>query len=83
VTIAVTACYRVETRWMRPRDGVLLVRTPIGPRAPEALEALSERSDVSMILSTGFCGGLQDGLATGDLVLADVIRHGGEEIVVS
>jgi len=81
--IAVAVCYGIEMRWVRRLDGVCFVRTAVGARAPEALDALSREADVSMVVSTGFCGGLQASLSTGDLVFADVIRHDGEEILVS
>ncbi len=38
---------------------------------------------ISTLVSTGFCGGLLPELQIGDLVLADVVRHRGEEILVS
>ena len=81
--IAVTACYPIETRGWVPPDGVRLVRTAIGERAADALDGLAQRETVSLLLSTGFCGGLRPELRTGDLVLADVIRHRGEEILVA
>ncbi len=82
--IAVTACYPIETRGMKALPGVRLIRTPPGDRAPDALEACPVRGEtVSLLVSTGFCGGLQPELRTGDLVLTDTIRHRGEEIHVA
>jgi len=81
--IAVTACYPIETRGLIPLDGVRLVRTAIGERAADALDELARREAVSLLVSTGFCGGLRPELQIGDLVLADAIRHRGEEILVS
>jgi len=77
--IVVTACYGIETRWMTRRPGVILVCTPVGDRAPDALRSLSE-SHIDILLSTGFCGALQSQLRTGDLVLADRVEHLGEII---
>ena len=81
--IAVAACYPIETRWVVPPDGVRLVRTPIGERAADALETFEGREPVSLLVSTGFCGALKPELRAGDLVLADVVRHRGEEILIS
>ena len=81
--IAVTACYPIETRGWVPPDEVRLVRTAIGERAADALDGLAQRESVSLLVSTGFCGGLRPELRSGDLVLADVIRHRGEEILVA
>jgi nucleoside phosphorylase len=81
--IAVAAAYRIETRWMREIDGARCVRTAVGERAPEALDAFAEAHEVSTVVSAGFCGGLGADLESGDLVLADVVRHRGEEILVS
>jgi len=81
--IAVTAAYRIETRWMRDVEGVRCVRTAVGARAPEALDVFAETFEVSTVVSTGFCGGLGEDLKTGDLVLADVVRHRDEEILVA
>ena len=83
--IAVTTCYGIEAKWIERRPDVRLVRTPIGERAPEVMEALlsSGLEPISTLVSTGFCGGLLPELRIGDLVLADVVRHRGEEILVS
>jgi len=83
--IVVTTCYAIEARWIERRTGVHLVRTPIGERAHEAMGALLSRGvePISTLVSTGFCGGLLPELQIGDLVLADVVRHRGEEILVS
>lgn len=83
--IVVTTCYAIEARWIKRWTGVRLVRTPIGERAHEAMEALlpSGVQPISTLVSTGFCAGLLPELRIGDLVLADVVRHRGEEILVS
>jgi len=80
VTIAVTACYPIETLGMNAVPGVRLIRTPVGERAPEPLEELPRSEGVSLLVATGFCGGLLPDLRFGDLVLADAVRHRGEEI---
>lgn len=83
--IAVTTCYAIEAKWIDHRTSVRLVRTPIGERAPETMEGLlsSGLEPISALVSTGFCGGLLPELRLGDLVLPDVVRHRGEEILVS
>ena len=83
--IVVTACYAIEARWIVNREGVRVVRTAVGESAPEALEGLlgDDVASLSALVSTGFCGALQADLRMGDLVLADVVRHRGEEILVS
>ena len=78
--IVVAACYPIETRWMRRTRGVERVRTPVGERAADALD-LRHRS-ASLLLSTGFCGGVRADLRTGDLVLAECVIHGDEIIHV-
>jgi hypothetical protein len=79
--IAVAACYRIETRWMRSRQAEL-VRTPVGPRAPEPLERRFGRRNSWTLVSAGFCGGLRQELRACDLVLADAVRHESEQILV-
>ena len=81
--IAVAACYPIETKWVHPSDAVLVVRTAAGEQAVEAIGALSERQPISLLVSTGFCGAVDPGLRSGDLVFADVIRHRGEELAVA
>jgi nucleoside phosphorylase len=81
--IAVTSCYALEVRWMKRSSNILVLRTPIGAHASEGLDEAVAGEDVSMVVSTGFCGGLEQGLRTGDLVLADAVRFEGEEIPVS
>ena len=81
--IAVTVAYPIEGRWIPPTPGVRVVRTPVGANAPEGIESIAGHESLSLLLATGFCGGLRTGLRTGSLVLADTVRHRGEEILVS
>jgi 4-hydroxy-3-methylbut-2-en-1-yl diphosphate reductase len=79
--IVVTACFRSETKAIRPRDGVRIVRTGMGDRAADDLaRAVADRP--GLLLSTGFCGGLAPDLRRGDLVIADEIRSGSEIVRV-
>ena len=81
--IAVSACFARETRWFRAPAGVSVVRTPMGERAARGLESWSDRHGLPAVLvSTGFAGGVNKDLATGDLVLAETVRIGDEEIRV-
>ena len=81
--IAATVAYPIEGRWIPPTPGVRVVRTPVGVRAPEGIDLVAGRENLSLLLATGFCGGLRTGLRIGSLVLADVVRHRGKEILVS
>jgi 4-hydroxy-3-methylbut-2-enyl diphosphate reductase len=87
--IAVTVCYAIEGRWIAEGHGVRVVRTPVGERAPEPLESLVAAAgarnggSLSAVVGAGFCGGLREDLRLGDLVLADSVRHRGDEILVS
>lgn len=77
--IVVAACFRSEARAIRTRAGVRIVRTAMGDRAVAAVaRALATRP--SLLLSCGFCGGLDPALRVGDLVLADEIQSGNETI---
>jgi len=81
VVMVVTACYAVETRWMRCRDRVRFVRTSVGEGAAEVLDGISgERID--LLLSTGFCGASEARLHRGDLVLAERVLHRGEHVLL-
>lgn len=81
--IVVTACFRSETRAIAPRSGARIVRTGMGARAADDLaRAVAGRDRPSLILSTGFCGGLDSQLRLGDLVIADEVRMNGETVRV-
>jgi 4-hydroxy-3-methylbut-2-enyl diphosphate reductase len=71
--IVVVACFRSETRAIKPRADVRIVRTAMGDRAVvDVARALATRP--GLLLSSGFCGGLDPALRVGDLVLADEIQ---------
>ena len=81
--IVVTACFRSETRSIQPRDGVRIVRTRMGARAADDLtRAVGKGARLSLLLSTGFCGGLAPELRLGDLVMADEVRTNSEAVRV-
>jgi len=81
--ILVTACYPIESRWIEPRPDLQLVRTRVGERAPERLDALEpDLQDASVLIASGFCGAAAPELRTGDLFLARTIRHGEQEILI-
>ncbi|MDD5220271.1 MAG: hypothetical protein PHV11_06880 [Candidatus Bipolaricaulis sp.] len=81
--IVVTGCFRRETRWLEPRPGLRVVRTPMGEASAADLDARVEKGlDLSLLVSTGFCGGLDAGMKTGDVFLARAILHRGETLSV-
>lgn len=81
--IVVAACFRTETIWIPHLSGADIVRTPMGEAAYDVLEeALDARESPTMILSTGFCGGIDPSLRTGEIVLAEQILYQEEEITV-
>lgn len=82
--IVVAACFRTETIWIPHLSGADIVRTPMGEAAYDVLEeALDARESPTMILSTGFCGGVDPSLRTGEIVLAEQILYQQEEITVN
>ncbi|GAH52642.1 unnamed protein product [marine sediment metagenome] len=81
--IVVAACFRTETIWIPHLSGADIVRTPMGEAAYDVLEqALDARESPTMILSTGFCGGIDPSLRTGEIVLAEQILYQQQEITV-
>jgi len=81
--IVVAACFKSETIWIPHLSGADIVHTPMGEAAYSVLEeALDARESPTMILSTGFCGGIDPSLRTGEIVLAEQIVYQQEEITV-
>ena len=81
--IVVAACFRRELQWVETRGRARLLRTAMGERSGEDAEREFHGESVpTLLLSTGFCGAADAGLATGDLVLAGAVRYRGEEIRV-
>ena len=79
--ILVTACYRIEARWITRRPGVRIVRTVVGERSRETMEQLGDEvTDASFLIASGFCGGVDPQIRKGQLFLARAVRHQGEEI---
>jgi len=81
--ILVSACFGIEARWIDRGPDVRVVRTPMGARAAEGLAGWDcgfGAEDV--LISAGFCGGLRETLACGDLVLADRVRAEDGEIYI-
>jgi len=73
----VAASFFLETAWIP--NGVRVVR--IRPGAPSGFERALGRPE--LLVSAGFCGGLSEDLATGDLILATEIVHRGRRIAIS
>ncbi len=79
--IVVTACFRAETKAIAPRRGAGIVRTAMGELAADGLaRAVARSGHPSLLLSTGFCGGLVPDLRLGDLVIADEVHTKGETV---
>ncbi len=79
--IVVTACYRSETKAIAPQRGARIVRTAMGELAADDLaRAVAKSGRPSLVLSTGFSGGLAPELRLGDLVIADEVRTKGETV---
>ena len=79
--ILVTASFPVELRWIARRSGVRVVRTAMGAAAGASLDRLGDATaGTTMMISTGFAGGIDPRAARGDLALARTVRHRGEEI---
>ena len=80
--IVVVACTRIETLFVRRSHSIRVVRTPMGRAAAAALRRALAGLRPRVIISTGFCGGLDPMLRPGDLVLADRIHHGKETVAI-
>jgi len=81
--ILVAACFHAEMWWIPRRRGVRALRTPMGISCAEALEREWGRvPDVSLLISTGFSGGVDPELRVGDLLVADLIRYRDEEVPI-
>jgi nucleoside phosphorylase len=81
--ILVTACFPIESRWIARRPAVRVVHTAMGMEASASLDRLGDAAaGTTLLISTGFAGGIAPDVARGDLTLARIVRHGGEEIAV-
>jgi len=81
--ILVSACFGIEARWIDRGPDVRVVRTPMGVRAAEGLAGWDrDFGSTDLLISAGFCGGLQKALGCGDLVLADRVRADDGEIYI-
>jgi len=82
--IVVTGCFRREVKWVEPRPSLRIVRTRMGEASAADLEArFGEGREASLLISTGFCGGLDPGMRIGDVFLARTILHRGETLSIS
>ncbi|MEW5825600.1 MAG: hypothetical protein AB1778_02110 [Candidatus Bipolaricaulota bacterium] len=73
--IVVTACFPQELRWIPRSAATRVVRTRMGRGAAEDLNrALGRTDDFALLISTGFCGGVDRRLGVGDMVIADAVR---------
>ncbi len=80
--IIVVACFRSETAWIRTTPAMRVVR--VRPGAPTGFEhAVAVDTPVNLLVSAGFCGGLDPSLKPGDLILATEIIHRGQTIRIA
>ena len=82
--IVVTGCFRRETRWIERRVGMRIVLTRMGEPSAADLDVRVRRGlRPSLLLSTGFSGGLDAGMRAGDIFLARAIAYRGGTLPVS
>ncbi len=80
--IVVVACFRSETAWIRTKPTLRVVR--VRPGAPAGFErAVTAAGPVDLLVSAGFCGGLDPSLKPGDLILATEIIHRGRTVLIA
>ena len=81
--IAVCACYKTETAWIPRRPGLRVLRTEPGDKATIGLqERIGDPKAVELLVSSGFCGGLDSTLQPGDIVLGSAVQTDEEAIAV-
>lgn len=80
--IVVAACFRTETAWIPKIPGMRVVHVRAG--APPGFErAIAAGGSPDLLISTGFCGGLDPSLVPGDLILATEITHRERAIAIA
>ena len=80
--IVVAACFRLETAWIPKIPGTRVVRVRVG--APSGFaRAITAGGRPDLLISTGFCGGLDPRLGIGDLILATEVIHRGQAIAIA
>ena len=78
----VAACFRLETAWIPKIPGTRVVRVRVG--APSGFaRAITAGGRPDLLISTGFCGGLDPRLGIGDLILATEVIHRGRAIAIA
>ena len=81
--IIVTAASVVERIWIPRLPGVRGVVTGMGTSAGKRLaQALNAAENASLILATGFCGGLSGDIAAGTIIIGSEIELEGKRIEV-
>ncbi len=79
----VTAASHAERIWIPRLPGLRRVRTGMGERAGEVLARLLAVDDKpSIVVGTGFCGGLSPDLKAGMIIIGEAIDFQGEEMSV-
>lgn len=80
--IVVVACFRSETAWIKTTPAMQVVR--VRPGAPAGFErAVTAAGPIDLLVSAGFCGGLDPSLKLGELILATEIIHRGRTIRIA
>ena len=81
--IIVAAASRAEGMWIPRLPGLRRVSTGMGERAGEMLvRALDAGERPSLVVGTGFCGGLSSDIAAGTIIIGSEIEVEGERMIV-
>ena len=81
--IIVTAASHAEQVWIPRLPGVHRVRTGMGARAGKSLARFIDAHDKpSVVVSTGFCGGLSPDVPAGMIIIGDAVDFEGRQIAV-
>ena len=81
--IIVTAASLFELVWIPRLPGTRRVKTGIGASAGESLaRSLQAPEKPSVVVSTGFCGGLSPDIAAGTIIIGSEIELEGEKMTV-
>ncbi len=80
--ILVTAASHAESMWIPRLPDVRRLVTGMGRIAGEALARFLDGQAPSLVVGTGFCGGLSGGVAAGTVIVGQEVDFDGERIKV-
>jgi len=81
--IMVTAASLAEMAWIPRNLGLHCVKTQMGKKSERSVsKLLSAEAKPTLLLSTGFCGGLTADLGVGTVIIARAISYRGQEILI-